>query len=181
MGKNIYKCPNCGASLEISDQIDVFFCTYCGVKIYSGDKNRIKAQLKVKEMDYGLEVLKEKNKNDKMAYIFAILFCLIMLPFLLLMFWGMDNSDKVNEKLNSGKIQLKQDNLDLIGENYEDVVEVLEDTGFTNIKTVETDREVPKNCKPGDVERILIGGGDDFYSGDYFEPDIPIRVYYYKK
>lgn len=181
MGKNIYKCPNCGSSLEISDKIDVFFCTYCGVKIYSGDKNRIKAQLKVKEMDYGLEVIKEKNKNDMMGYIFSIIFCLIMIPFILLMFFGINKSDKEEAKLNSGKIQLKQDYIDFVGENYEYVVGVLEDTGFKNIKTVESDRDIPQKCKPGDVDRILIKGDDDFSSGDYFDPDVPIRIYYYKQ
>ena len=34
-------CPKCGAALEISDEIDVFYCTYCGQKIVTNDKQRM--------------------------------------------------------------------------------------------------------------------------------------------
>ena len=26
------KCPNCGASIDIEDGIDTFYCKYCGYK-----------------------------------------------------------------------------------------------------------------------------------------------------
>ena len=46
-------CPNCGASVEIEDGIDTFFCKYCGYKIILEGQSdaAYRAKTKVKRMD----------------------------------------------------------------------------------------------------------------------------------
>lgn len=34
-------CPNCGASLRIDDDRDIFFCEYCGTKIQNPARKKI--------------------------------------------------------------------------------------------------------------------------------------------
>ncbi|MBE6731234.1 MAG: hypothetical protein E7564_06060 [Ruminococcaceae bacterium] len=54
-------CPNCGASLEIEDGLDTFFCKYCGYKILlqGQSKAAYDAKVQVKNMEHK-ERLQEK-------------------------------------------------------------------------------------------------------------------------
>ena len=42
-------CPNCGAVLTVDENIDSFFCTYCGSKISVDKKNNVTVTLNVNE------------------------------------------------------------------------------------------------------------------------------------
>ena len=54
-------CPNCGASLEIEDGLDTFFCKYCGYRIMlqGQSKATYDAKVRVKHMEHK-ERLQEK-------------------------------------------------------------------------------------------------------------------------
>lgn len=44
------KCPHCGGNLEIEEDLETFFCKYCGAKIVM---DRIsKSQMRVREMEH---------------------------------------------------------------------------------------------------------------------------------
>ena len=55
-------CPNCGASLEVEDGLDTFFCKYCGYKILlqGQSKAAYDAKVRVKHMEHK-ERLREKR------------------------------------------------------------------------------------------------------------------------
>lgn len=59
-------CPNCGASLEVEDGLDTFFCKYCGYKILlqGQSKAAYDAKVRVKHMEHK-ERLQEKRDAQK--------------------------------------------------------------------------------------------------------------------
>ena len=38
MGLTVLKCPSCGADVDISENRDFCFCSYCGTKIMNGER-----------------------------------------------------------------------------------------------------------------------------------------------
>lgn len=80
-------CPNCGASLEVEDGLDTFFCKYCGYKILlqGQSKAAYDAKVRVKHMEhkerlqekrdaqerYRME-FKQKDKRRTLAIVFGI-------------------------------------------------------------------------------------------------------------
>ena len=42
-------CPNCGAVLTVDENIDSFFCTYCGSKISIDKSNKVPVTVNVNE------------------------------------------------------------------------------------------------------------------------------------
>ena len=85
-------CPNCGASLEVEDGIDTFFCKYCGYKILlqGQSKAAYDAKVRVKHMEhkerlqdkrdaqerYRME-FKQKDERRTLAIVFGILGAII--------------------------------------------------------------------------------------------------------
>ena len=66
------------------------------------------------------------------------------------------------------------------GENYKDVVKILEDAGYTNVKTEVIDDLVTGwLTKEDSVERVSIDGHTDFNKGDKFAKDAEIVVTYH--
>ena len=59
-------CSNCGASIEIQDGIDVYYCKTCGYKmILEGQSNAAyNAKMKVKGMEHE-ERMVDKNMHKK--------------------------------------------------------------------------------------------------------------------
>lgn len=55
------KCPNCDGSLEIEDELDTFFCQYCGYNVILDEQSdsAIQAKVKMKQMEH------EKNMQEK--------------------------------------------------------------------------------------------------------------------
>lgn len=91
------KCPNCGATLEVEDSIDTFFCKYCGTKIILHGQSdaaiRAKENIELEKqhretmkLEQELKEREDKNLfNDSLKYaafiiagpILFYLFCLI--------------------------------------------------------------------------------------------------------
>ena len=85
-------CPNCGASLEVEDGLDTFFCKYCGYKILlqGQSKAAYDAKVRVKHMEhkerlqdkrdaqerYRME-FKRKDERRTLAIVFGILGAII--------------------------------------------------------------------------------------------------------
>lgn len=80
------KCPNCNANLEVEDDLDIFYCKYCGTKImlegrskdainakvqiYSIDKA---TELRKAEMEHEIEMKKFEDTSDLREYLFLII------------------------------------------------------------------------------------------------------------
>lgn len=85
-------CPNCGASLEVEDGLDTFFCKYCGYKtlLQGQSKAAYDAKVRVKHMEhkerlqdkrdaqerYRME-FKQKDERRTLAIVFGILGAII--------------------------------------------------------------------------------------------------------
>lgn len=92
-------CPNCGASLEVEDGLDTFFCKYCGYKIIlqGQSKAAYDAKVRVKHMEhkerlqerrdaqerYRME-FKQKDERRTLAIVFGIFGALIALWLIIL-------------------------------------------------------------------------------------------------
>lgn len=89
------KCPACGATLDVEDEIDTFYCKYCGTKVIVEGQSPevIKAKTKIKLADKEIE--KEKVKLDYKAryfefiptFINAYIRLIIIFLILLAVFW----------------------------------------------------------------------------------------------
>lgn len=79
------KCPNCQATLEIENGLDIFFCKYCGHKIMITNQGKevIRAKTKIKGMEHEERILDKKhaqerykietkNKNENHAFLLAM-------------------------------------------------------------------------------------------------------------
>lgn len=66
MKLNTLKCINCGASLEIEDGIDTFFCKYCGHKIILEKLSEasINAKIQIKKMEHQ-ELMRDKQYEQQ--------------------------------------------------------------------------------------------------------------------
>lgn len=96
------KCPSCGATLDIEDGIDTFYCKYCGSKVVVEGQSPdvIKAKTKIKLADKEIE--KEKVRLDyrqryleflpklMKAYIYLIIAFLIAAGFVYLSLFILD-------------------------------------------------------------------------------------------
>ena len=74
------------------------------------------------------------------------------------------------------EIGISNDNLD--GQYYEDVIELLEGKGFTNIEVREENWSLFH--KSGTVKSVIIDGKDEYYSSSKFSKDAKIIIFYYK-
>jgi DNA-directed RNA polymerase subunit RPC12/RpoP len=73
-------CPNCGANLEVNEDHDVLFCSYCGYKIPDGRLKKIKMEIKKDIVINKMNVIREEkidyNKKDDNKLIITIIFAL---------------------------------------------------------------------------------------------------------
>jgi DNA-directed RNA polymerase subunit RPC12/RpoP len=62
----VLRCPNCEASVEIEDGIDIFQCKHCGYKIVMDGQSEasLNAKVLIKEMEHS-ERLKEKELSQE--------------------------------------------------------------------------------------------------------------------
>ncbi len=67
---------------------------------------------------------------------------------------------------------------DLIGQQYEDVIEILKENGFRNIEAQEDGWNLFK--KSGTVKRLTINGKEYFSASDEFKENVKIIIYYYE-
>ena len=81
------KCPNCNANLEIEDDLDTFFCKYCGTKIIIDGQSdatiKAKADIKLAEKDIERQRMKydfeerQKERDIKKFYLDLLVVLLI--------------------------------------------------------------------------------------------------------
>ena len=97
-----------------------------------------------------------------------------------------DAGDKFNKKVRIEivyvvkRITVSSGAKDLKGKNYEDVVALLRQMGFTNISVVEKkDVTLGWFNSVGDVKSVQINGDDDFDAGDSFSSDATVIVTYH--
>lgn len=60
-------CPNCGASLEVEDGLDTFFCRYCGYKVLleGQSESAYDAKVRVKNMEHKERLQAQRNAQER--------------------------------------------------------------------------------------------------------------------
>lgn len=60
-------CPKCGATLEIEDGLDTFYCKYCGNRIVleGQPKEAYRAKTKVKQMEHDEKMIEKKYDQER--------------------------------------------------------------------------------------------------------------------
>ena len=60
-------CPNCGASLEVEDGLDTFFCKYCGYKILlqGQSKAAYDAKVRVTHMEHKERLQEKRDAQER--------------------------------------------------------------------------------------------------------------------
>ncbi|MBQ6832735.1 MAG: hypothetical protein IJO28_08920 [Oscillospiraceae bacterium] len=67
------QCPNCGATLDIEDGLDTFFCKYCGYKILleGQSKAAYEAKVCVKHMEHEERLQDKRDSHERFKMEFA--------------------------------------------------------------------------------------------------------------
>lgn len=74
----LFNCPSCGGTIEVENNLDTFYCKYCGHKILLDGQSDtlISAKVRMKELDYqeraDKEYYKFEEKERKRAFIFKL-------------------------------------------------------------------------------------------------------------
>lgn len=86
------KCPKCGAPLEAEDDLEIFFCKYCGQKIILAEQSNAQIGAKMfgkflnhREKMHQMKV-EEQKRNDRMAWLGILCIAIIGLIFSLAAF-----------------------------------------------------------------------------------------------
>jgi len=83
-----------------------------------------------------------------------------------------------NETTGTITIRVPKSSVDLESLEYEEVVLLFEDAGFTNVETVGEDVEYSADVKTGSIIAISVDDNSVFDADAEFEPDVPVLVYY---
>ncbi len=187
-------CQNCGANLDVKDNIA--FCSYCGAKLVIDDENRTtthnynynythtkRDEARIRENDrkekVRLQELENEEKQKKRDHK-QIFFIFGILIFIMLFSVGMSIYYTNLEKPKDGEIKMPCSMSDYKGEQYEEVVQELEDLGFYNIETAQKkDLVTGWITKDGEVYKVSINGDSDFDEGDIFSEDAEVVVTYH--
>lgn len=68
MKLKVLRCPNCGASLKMEEDIDTFFCKYCGHRIVleGQSKAAYNAKVRIKEMEHEEKIQDKHNEQERL-------------------------------------------------------------------------------------------------------------------
>lgn len=187
-------CQNCGANLDVKDNIA--FCSYCGAKLVIDDENRTtthnynynythtkrdearirenerKEKVRLQELENEESQKKREHKEQKWFWIGWAIFMIICFGALFFM--------AQSEKTKDGEIKMPCSMSDYKSEQYEEVVQELEDLGFYNIETAQKkDLVTGWITKDGEVYKVSINGDSDFDEGDIFPEEAEVVVTYH--
>ena len=82
-----------------------------------------------------------------------------------------------NFHILNNELQITTSSEELIGQNYEDIVQIFKSIGFQNINPVGNDDLVLGILnKEGTVESVTINGNSNFEEGDWFPANAIIKI-----
>lgn len=182
------RCPECGAKLEINNDREFCFCSYCGCKIIIDDEkqettinkniNITKSITHTQKYVDEAEIVKAKSmdKEDKRGWI-ALIICAVLAICIPL---GMSAKYDIEEKIakKEGKVSVGYYQ-DLEGQDYESVVAHFESAGFDNIELIDLNDSGILFWNEGKVEQVSVAGNNSFDSSDYFSTDAKVVISYH--
>ncbi len=198
-------CTQCGGKVEVDAQRENAICQYCGMQfivekaintynvqhakvghvdsITINKTSAVESVLSfVKDQQKRIDEEKiekkeeERKKREESDKFFKKYWWILLLVMFISFVWL--NFMSLEEKKN--EIPINYSSSQLEGKNYQDVVLILQENGFINIKT-----EAKKDLvfgwleNDGEVEHVDINGDYDFSSGSKFQKDAEIIVTYH--
>lgn len=131
-----------------------------------------------KEFDE-IKNLMKKDNSDKSNFKVIVLSIIISLLFVAILIVP-TIVQYYNNLHDPNKIMIDCNNDDLVGENYLDVIEILESKGFTNIKTNDlNDLTTGWFYSNGEVKSVSVNGKEEFNRHDFFNKDDLIIITYH--
>ena len=176
------KCEGCGATLKVNEELKKVTCNYCGTEFFIDDevkrveitKNEKQQKIytdeaKIKELEIHDRINKRNMVYSACGFV-AIVLLMVVLPLFMLL---------ESEPGRNG-VRLPQDAKKYKGENYEVVVQQLEDAGFEDVEAKPVkDLVTGWITKDGSVESVSIAGDTEFEEGDIFSIDAKVVVTYH--
>lgn len=123
-------CPNCRASVEIEDGLDIFYCKYCGYKILLDGQSdaAYDSKVKIKYMEYQERLQKQRHAQERyriaqklkakwvnllsenagIIIYFGVMFVIVIMLFLVFAF-GKAGENKQERKLEKTVKQIMKD------------------------------------------------------------------------
>lgn len=186
------KCEGCGAILKVNEELKKVTCNYCGTEFLVDDEvkrveitkninhhNIYTDEAKIKENERKIKELEYKDKGKKRDDI------VIFVCFGIMIFWGLFSMgmsfyyEKQSEP-DKNELKVPMSANKYKGENYEIVVQQLEDAGFENIESKSiNDLVTGWMTKDGEVESVSIAGDTQFEEGEIFSKDSEVVVTYH--
>ena len=173
------KCKSCNGTMEVDPEREILSCPYCGSRdlLVESDAVRIeqiKSQTK-KDIELGRSEYKLKMKElsyKKFKFEQLLPFTIFGIMIVLLVLWIVIDS--------IGKVTVGCSYKSLKDKNYEDVVDILEGYGFTDIDTISQEDLVTGWIdEEFTVDYVSIDGDNKFQKGDTFDKDAVVKVYYH--
>lgn len=187
------ECPSCGGNItdSIPEGMKYMFCKYCGQKMFIDDGVKRSEHREIKEditelrrieseKEIELKRLEMLEKDDKRS---TRLFAGILITCLTLIV-GSIAALYIDDAVKDHHIaQMEQQGMisagsyqDYEGKDVTAVVAQLRDRGFTDINSYDLNDAGWWWDKADTVASITIDGKSTFYSSDYFNPDVPVRI-----
>lgn len=186
------KCEGCGAILKVNEELKKVTCNYCGTEFLVDDEvkrveitkninhhNIYTDEAKIKENERKIKELEYKDKDKKRDNI-VIFVCFGIMIFMVLFSMGMSFYYEKQSEPDKNELKVPMSANKYKGENYEIVVQQLEDAGFENIELKAiNDLLTGWMTKDGEVESVSIAGDTQFEEGEFFLKNSEVVVTYH--
>lgn len=176
------KCEGCGAILKVNEELKKVTCNYCSTEfLVDDDVKRVEITKninhhKIYTDETKIKDLEMQDRINKRTMIFIAccfvgsLLLILMLPLFLSLTSGA-GINGISVPLDAKKYK---------GENYEVVVQQLEDAGFENVESKAIkDLVTGWITKDGEVESVSIAGDTEFEESEIFSKDSEVVVTYH--
>lgn len=174
------KCPDCGARLDIDDNLETAFCMYCGAKVlvHDGNQSTYRNVNESKERVRKAEIA-ANDKHSKRTYIIlagVAVFLVIIMGFVFFTMQKEHTDSIINESISvtlSSKDFKKMD--------YRDAKDKLKSLGFSNIHCIpEYDLTLGIFKHAGQVDTISINGEESFEAEATFPKNASVDIFYHE-
>lgn len=191
-------CPDCGAHLKVKEPRSFVFCEYCGTQIYIDDEvkrteHTINQNININKTVNNKQIIEnraeiEKHKADRASSASLAIMLIVCAIVMLVAGLSSDPSavenirrvfDFQNQESQITYVVMPSSSIAYSEENYETVIQELEDAGFTNITAVKDTPNVIGAFIYDDDEVMKVTINDkDVEAGKEYPSDAKIIVTY---